>query len=85
LQLGLIHRLPSLNAYIGCPFPNSEHSNLFMICTECGSVAEMADNTINSMLQSASAKVNFTLQNQCLELFGLCPQCIEHQETVNND
>ena len=32
LRLGLIHRLPSLNAYIGCPFPNSEHSNLFMIC-----------------------------------------------------
>jgi Fur family zinc uptake transcriptional regulator len=85
LQLGLIHRLPSLNAYIGCPFPNSEHSNLFMICTECGSVAEMADNTISNMLQSASDKVNFTLQRQCLELFGLCPQCCEHQETANNE
>jgi Fur family zinc uptake transcriptional regulator len=85
LQLGLIHRLPSLNADIGCPFPNSEHSNLFMICTECGSVAEMADNTISNMLQSASDKVNFTLQRQCLELFGLCPQCCEHQETANNE
>jgi len=31
-DLGLVHRLASLNAYIGCPFPNSEHSNLFMIC-----------------------------------------------------
>jgi Fe2+ or Zn2+ uptake regulation protein len=37
------------------------------------------------MLQSASDKVNFTLQRQCLELFGLCPQCCEHQETANNE
>ena len=29
LDLSLIHRLPSLNAYIGCPFPSSHHSNLY--------------------------------------------------------
>ncbi|MDB2593966.1 transcriptional repressor [Porticoccaceae bacterium] len=85
LELGLIHRIPSLNAYIGCPFPNSEHSNLFMICSQCGSAAEVAHNTINSMLQSASDKANFTLQSQCLELFGLCPQCSEHREDTDNE
>ena len=85
LQLGLIHRLPSLNAYIGCPFPNSEHSNLFMICTECGNVAEMAHNALNNMLQNASDKANFTLQSQSLELFGLCPQCSVYPEVANND
>ena len=75
LGLGLIHRIASLNAYIGCPFPGSDHSNLFMICNECGSAAEVAHNTINGLLQSASDKANFTLQSQTLELFGLCPQC----------
>jgi Fur family zinc uptake transcriptional regulator len=85
LQLGLIHRLPSLNAYIGCPFPNSEHSNLFLICTECGSASEMAHATINNTLQSACAKVNFTLQSQSLELFGLCPQCSEPLEADSNE
>ena len=85
LELGLIHRIHSLNAYIGCPFPNSEHSNLFMICTQCGSVAEMTHNTINGLLQSASEKGNFTLKSQSLELSGLCPQCFDHAETSDND
>jgi Fur family transcriptional regulator, zinc uptake regulator len=73
--LGLIHRIASLNAYIGCPFPGSDHSNLFMICSDCGSAAEVSHNSINDLLQSASDKANFTLQGQSLELFGLCPNC----------
>lgn len=76
LGLGLIHRLASLNAYIGCPFPSSHHSNLFMICNICGSAAELADAVLNEVLQSASDKANFDLQNQSVELFGRCPQCV---------
>ena len=83
LQLGLIHRLPSLNAYIGCPFPNSEHSNLFMICNECGCVAEMADASLNTLLQTACDKTNFELHSQNVELFGVCPQC--SVPTINED
>lgn len=75
LGLGLIHRIASLNAYIGCPFPGSDHSNLFMICNQCGSAAEVAHNSLNELLQKASDKANFTLQSQALELFGLCPNC----------
>jgi len=83
LRLGLIHRLPSLNAYIGCPFPNSEHSNLFMICNECGCVAEMADASVNTLLQTACDKTNFELHSQNIELFGVCPQC--SAPTINED
>ena len=75
LGLGLIHRLPSLNAYIGCPFPSSNHSNLFMICNQCGSAAEMTDAALNEVLQTTSDKANFVLQSQSVELFGHCPQC----------
>ncbi len=75
LGLGLIHRIASLNAYIGCPFPGSDHSNLFMICNQCGSAAEVAHNGLNELLQKASDKADFTLQSQALELFGLCPNC----------
>ena len=74
-QLGLIHRISSLNAYIGCPFPGSEHSDLFMICNQCGSTAELALNGINNQLAEASRKAGFVLESQSLELFGLCPQC----------
>jgi Fur family zinc uptake transcriptional regulator len=75
MDLGLIHRIASLNAYLGCPFPNSEHSNLFMICNDCGSAAEVTHGPLNDMLQKVSCKANFTLQSQAIELFGLCPRC----------
>ena len=82
MALGLIHRIASLNAYLGCPFPNSEHSNLFMICTHCGSAAEVTHSPLNDLLQKASDKANFTLQSQTLELFGLCPQCSDTNNGV---
>ena len=87
LKVGLIHRIASLNAYIGCPFPNSDHSNLFMICNSCGCVAEVALSSINGLLNRACEKTNFTLQDQSLELFGLCPNCSsdESGETTNNE
>ena len=85
LRLGLIHRIPSLNAYIGCPFPNNEHSNLFMICNQCGTAAEVADKAVNKLLQCVSDRSHFTLQSQSLELFGLCPQCSNITEAPGYD
>ena len=75
IDLGLVHRIPSLNAFIGCPFPNSNHSNIFLICQECKTVAEMADNRVNSLLESLCDMVNFKHENQIIEIFGCCPNC----------
>jgi Fur family zinc uptake transcriptional regulator len=85
LKVGLIHRIASLNAYIGCPFPGSEHSNLFLICSDCGCVAEVADNNINEQLSGISEKINFTLQDQSLELYGLCPNCSPKQQESDHE
>lgn len=89
VNLGLVHRIPSLNAFIGCPFPNSAHSNLFMICQNCGSAAEATHSGLNDLLQSASNRAQFILKSQNLELFGLCLQCntatTTNGEQVNHD
>lgn len=82
-DLGLVHRLASLNAYIGCPFPNSEHSNLFMICNGCGSAAEVAHSALNDVLQNASEKAQFKLESQSIELFGRCPQCSQDTDQAS--
>mgnify|MGYP002852692152 CR=1 FL=1 len=84
LSLGLIHKIPSLNAFIGCPFPTSMHSNLFMICEYCGSAAEVSHAGINKLLQAASDQANFFLQSQSLELFGTCMQCTNAGKTTIN-
>ena len=75
IDLGLVHRIHSLNAYIGCPFPSSEHSNIFMICEKCNTVAEVSDKKVNNLLSAITEKVGFTLRSQSIELFGLCPNC----------
>ena len=75
IDVGLIHRIPSLNAYVGCPFPNSDHSNVFLICDQCNSVAEIADQQINQLLADRCDKTHFKLRTKTIELFGLCPNC----------
>jgi Fur family zinc uptake transcriptional regulator len=75
IDLGLVHRIHSLNAYIGCPFPSSEHSNIFMICEKCNTVAEVSDKRVNNLLEAITDKVGFKLHSQTIELFGLCPNC----------
>ena len=83
LDMGLIHRIASLNAYIGCPFPSHEHSNLFMICEHCGSTAEIADTGLNNTLSSICVSADFTLKTQYIELKGLCPKC--QSESANSE
>ncbi len=77
LELGLVHRITSLNAYIGCPFPGSEHSDLFMICRSCGATAEVGDEAINGMIAETIRKTGFVRETQSIELTGLCPACQE--------
>jgi Fur family zinc uptake transcriptional regulator len=79
-ELGLIHRLPSLNAFIGCPFPGREHSDIFMVCRDCGAAAEVSADNLNNVLAETSRKTGFLLESQTVELNGLCPQCQEKAE-----
>lgn len=76
-ELGLIHRIASLNAYMGCPFPGSEHSDFFMICRKCGGAAECSAEGINSVIADIARRANFQLESQSLEISGLCSQCQE--------
>ena len=75
LDLGLIHRIASLNAYIGCPFPGSQHNELFLICRQCGSAAECSADQVSNAINRAADHANFQLESQSVELMGLCPQC----------
>ena len=36
LEQGLIHRIASLNAYIGCSHPADTHAMQYLICKRCG-------------------------------------------------
>ena len=82
LSHGLIHKVHSLNAFIGCPFPNSPHSNLFLICENCGNTAEVSDNSLNTILGSFCDRAKFDLKTQSIELSGTCARCKENKNPL---
>lgn len=72
---GLVHRIESLNAYIGCERPDEPHCVQFLICRACGQAAEMADDRIDAAMRRGSAKAGFALERPTVEALGLCPDC----------
>ncbi len=75
LEQRLIHRINSLNAYIGCPDPYSQHQNHFLICRQCGIASECDNQMLSEQIGKAGQAAGFSVENQCLEIVGLCPNC----------
>jgi Fur family zinc uptake transcriptional regulator len=75
IEADLVHRLDSINAYIGCPDPDSSHTGQFLICRECRSVAELDDAEINNLVEQKVSDLGFSAIHQMLEIQGLCRAC----------
>ncbi len=75
LAAGLIHRLETRNAFIGCPDPGSAHTSQFLLCRNCGSTMELNDPEITEALARRAAAEGFEADAQTVELVGLCPAC----------
>ena len=75
LENGLVHRINSLNAFIGCNHPLAHHSSLFLICRNCETAIEITDPAISSAIHRAAQSARFTEQSACVEISGLCPNC----------
>jgi Fur family zinc uptake transcriptional regulator len=72
---GLVHRIESLNAYVGCAHPERRHAGQFLICSDCGSAAELHDPNVVSAIAKGAAKAGFEIHRQTVEVEGRCPQC----------
>jgi Fe2+/Zn2+ uptake regulation proteins len=75
LAHGLIHRIERLNAYAGCSRPGVPHAGQFLLCTACGSAAELDDPAIEQAISAAALRLGFALTGQTVEADGLCPDC----------
>lgn len=77
LEQGLIHRLASLNAFVGCSQPGAPHSGQFLICETCQNLVELDDDTIDQAIANRSRSGGFLPSRQTVEILGLCPRCQE--------
>lgn len=72
---GFVHRIESLNAFVGCHDPGKPHAVQFMICRSCRTAVELHDPRIADALSAAAAAAGFTPQERVVELSGLCARC----------
>jgi len=72
---GLIHRIESRNAFIGCDRPERPHAGQFLICARCSNAAEIDDPSVTRALSKSASGFGFAVTRQTVELSGLCPSC----------
>ncbi len=75
MEAGLVHRIDSLNAFIGCDAPQRAHIAQFLVCRQCHQVTELDDPAINLLLQEKSRALGFHIELTSLEIKGLCNHC----------
>lgn len=74
-ELGLIHRINSLNAFVGCTNPQHKHPSGFMICRSCRTTAELDTSNFSQDLNNTAKQLGFQIEQETLELVGLCQNC----------
>lgn len=75
LENHLIHRLASLNAFIGCTHPAHAHQSHFLICRVCHTAIEVDSPAISATIHAAAEAVDFRIEGEMVEVVGLCAQC----------
>ena len=74
-QMGLVHRIASLNSYVGCDRPGDPHDGQFLICESCKSLAELDVPAITSAIEKSAEESGFEARRHTVEIMGLCPRC----------
>jgi Fur family transcriptional regulator, zinc uptake regulator len=75
IEQGLIHRVESLNAFIGCSCSEYQHEQLLLICNKCLEVEERSATNVMSALTLEIQQAKFTAHSKALEIHGVCAKC----------
>ena len=79
LKQGLIHRVESLNAFIGCNSSERPHEELLLICSECHEVEERHGAQVTEAVARELEQAGFTLHHKAIEVHGVCAHCTASQ------
>lgn len=77
VQVGLVHRLESLSAFVACQHPgcNQHSASAFSICDACGGVSELSTDRLSELLKTMAGEDGFSIQTSVVELHGNCTKC----------
>lgn len=80
---GLAHRIERLNAFVGCTGRHAEAGGpvAFLICDDCGRVAEVPAAGLGITLDRTEAATGFRPRSATIEITGRCADCRRAAET----
>jgi Fur family transcriptional regulator, zinc uptake regulator len=73
-QMGLIHRIESLNAFVACHTHEHAHQAAFLLCECCGKSEEVSLHQTSEIEQAALGS-GFKIRHVTLEARGHCRAC----------
>ena len=79
-RMGLVHRIATLNAFVGCNQPDHRHAGCFLICNQCHNILEVEAGAIREAIESESRDQGFRCSQAVVEVTGLCPGCQDGQQ-----
>ena len=72
---GLIHKLESLKAFIGCIEPTRNHTGCFLICKKYRSVQEKLSFDSAAFCKKITQNDDFKVESWVVEIEWLCASC----------
>jgi len=75
ISQGLVHRVESLNAFIGCRCSRFQHEQLLLICKQCHVVEERMPEKMLQALSQELQEAEFTAHSKAIEIHGICHHC----------
>jgi len=75
IEQGLIHRVESLNAFVGCRCSGHQHEQLLLICKLCQEVEERSAKEVMLALSDEIKQAGFIVYSKAIEVHGICAEC----------
>lgn len=75
VEIGLVTRLESQNAYVLCAYPDYLHDCMFLACTSCDWVEEIVDQDVATLLENDAKNASFVTERRVIEVQGQCKTC----------
>ncbi len=73
-QLGFVHRIASMNAFVACGAEGVDHAPAFLICDCCGSAQEFEAGKVRTA-REAARDAGFQPRVIAVEVRGRCARC----------
>lgn len=75
VEMGLVHRIESMQAFLACGQWKRHHASAFLICISCGSVSELDVRGSLENLRSEAEGFGFKSRSTVVEIRGICEAC----------